>query len=109
MYKTFTVSTLLACLAYTPLAVKLHESTEVESKEIPMIAGMEELNMGNSVDEEDLTNELEALVEDATKEKVLEEPDASNVLDEFDENLQIIEDVVEEHQAAEDEDDCDCC
>lgn len=73
-----------------------------------MIAGMEELNMGNSVDEAALTNDLTVLVEDATKEKVLEEPDASKVLDEFNENLQIIEDVVEEHQDADDEDDCAC-
>ena len=61
MYTSFNVSALLACIAFTPLAVKLQEDQP------PMIAGMDDINTGSQNETEEM---LTTMITDATEEAV---------------------------------------
>ena len=107
MYTSFNVSALLACIAFTPLAVKLQEDQP------PMIAGMEDINTVSQNENEEM---LTTMITDATEEAVEEqEADPQDVLDNFDDTqvalnnaADHIEEAVEEIQGEEGEEDCSC-
>ena len=65
MYTKFNVSILLACFAYTPLAIKLGTKQD----DVPAIAGQDEITAGNE-DEGTVADTLTTMIEEEIVEEV---------------------------------------
>ena len=90
MYTKFNVSILLACFAYSPLAVRIGTKQEGEA---PLIAGADVEETSGIAEEEPVTDSLTEMVEEEVVEEVMEDDaDPQTLLNEFDDEAQTLGD-----------------